>query len=382
MALNILFYLKDSHGGTASYVDELNTLIHKNTNWYTKIITHFPPITETRSKFNKIGFITPKLSRIFFAPFIIYVINFIVFIYTLIKFQPDIIISVDLYANFASILYCFFVKRTKVIISTHINLLSHIESSRSLPVKFILRTLIRVLYPFAKRHVVSSYELRNQLIKSFSVDPKDIISIPHPINISRIQGLAKKKIQKKELASSMTNKTYFKIFTMARFNTQKDLSTLLKSVTVIKKHQPNTILYVLGTGSLKQHYLKLITTLSLSNNVVFLGWQRNPFMYLKYADLFILSTHYECFPYSLLEALALGLPVIASDVDFGPREILDKGKYGFLVPPNNKKALTKVILKCIQDPTLLHNLKIRAIQGASRFRSSHIWPAYYKLIKY
>ncbi len=86
---------------------------------------------------------------------------------------------------------------------------------------------------------------------------------------------------------------------------------------------------------------KLISDLNIGNRVWLPGHQENPYKFMAKADLFVLSSLWEGCPNVLIEAMALGIPVVSTDCPSGPREILNSGEYGMLVPPGDPEELKK-----------------------------------------
>ena len=87
----------------------------------------------------------------------------------------------------------------------------------------------------------------------------------------------------------------------------------------------------------------------MENDILLLGFIKNPFKYLAKSDIFVLSSLYEGLPTVLIEALACGIPIISTDCQTGPKEILDKGKYGFLVETKNTEELIQEMIILAKD---------------------------------
>lgn len=120
------------------------------------------------------------------------------------------------------------------------------------------------------------------------------------------------------------------IISMGREDAVKGYWHLLKSFSLVHEKLPDTKLMIIGDGEF-QSYKELARSLGIDDAVYFTGLQRNPYPYLKKGSLYVLTSYYEGFPNAMVEAMAMGLPVIATDCMTGPREILED-QYGILIP--------------------------------------------------
>ena len=120
-------------------------------------------------------------------------------------------------------------------------------------------------------------------------------------------------------------------------------------------------LVILGVGSEHRNLMLRARALDLESLVHFEGFQSNPYSYMKNAEAFILSSQWEGFGHVLVEAMACECPVISTDCDFGPNEILDRGRYGKLVVVNDMNLMSEVINTVI---TLEEKKRSEVIQKA------------------
>jgi len=119
-------------------------------------------------------------------------------------------------------------------------------------------------------------------------------------------------------------------------------------------------LVILGDGALKENLISLINKLGLGNKVFMPGFQSDTGPWYANADLFVLSSSYEGFGNVIVEALEYGLPVVSTDCPAGPREILDDGRYGTLVEPDNAVLLAKAMVDKIAEKPKRSLLRSRA----------------------
>lgn len=121
-------------------------------------------------------------------------------------------------------------------------------------------------------------------------------------------------------------------------------------------------LMILGSGGLEQELKDLAQSLGVADEVVFAGHVPDPWPYYASADLFVLSSDYEGYPMVLVEAMRSGLPVVSTDCESGPREILDGGKFGRLVPVGDEDALADAMQAELDNPAASKLLVERAEQ--------------------
>ncbi|MEJ7174459.1 glycosyltransferase [Staphylococcus caprae] len=122
----------------------------------------------------------------------------------------------------------------------------------------------------------------------------------------------------------------FKIVSIGRLSPEKGFDLLINAVAKLVPKYPNIKLYIMGEGPLKKSLQSLIKKLKMRNHVFLLGHRKNPFYVMKQSNLFALTSHYEGQSMVLLEALTLGVNVLASDI-VANRYVLKDGKYGTLV---------------------------------------------------
>ena len=120
------------------------------------------------------------------------------------------------------------------------------------------------------------------------------------------------------------------LISMGREDSVKGFWHLLKSFALVHEKLPDTRLMIIGKGEFEP-YKELAEKLGVNEDVSFTGLKKNPYPYLKKGTLYVLTSYYEGFPNAMVEAMSMGLPVIATDCKTGPREILED-RYGILIP--------------------------------------------------
>ena len=149
------------------------------------------------------------------------------------------------------------------------------------------------------------------------------------------------------------------ILSVARLAPQKDLATLLRAFAEVVRSRPARLV-VLGEGDERCRLTLLARELGISPFVQFPGDIRPAFPYMAKAHVFVLSSAWEGLSMALLEAMACGTPVVSTDCPYGPREILEGGKWGPLVTPGDWRSLASAILETLDNPVASNLLIARA----------------------
>lgn len=158
---------------------------------------------------------------------------------------------------------------------------------------------------------------------------------------------------------------------MGRLEPQKDFPTLLRAFARLRATR-DCRLMILGEGKLRTELEHLAGELGIRGEVAFPGFMSNPYAYLARAALFVLSSRWEGSPNSLTEALALGTPLVSTDCPDGPREILENGRHGALVPVGDVEALAAAMAQTLQHPPE----RARLVQAAQRYTLERSASAY------
>lgn len=133
-----------------------------------------------------------------------------------------------------------------------------------------------------------------------------------------------------------------------RLTEQKGIEYLLESVKILTDRFPGVRLLIIGDGERKTELESLAERLNICDQVVFTGYRRDIFALIGAMDIFVLPSLWEGLPISLLEAMAMHLPAVASDVG-GIREVIDDGINGFLVPARDVKTLVARLTTVLED---------------------------------
>jgi glycosyltransferase involved in cell wall biosynthesis len=233
---------------------------------------------------------------------------------TLRKEQPDVVLSFMGEANFLNALLS-----SRPILSVHTHM-SSVGTMRSGIEAFVVRVLIRWLYRRAAVVAVSK-SVKQDLVEGFGVPEKQIVVIPNAVDVSRVQSLAREKVD------CPWNPELPVIVTTGRLSRVKAQWHLIRAFAEVQKTRPCQ-LAIIGSGELEDYLKTLCRELGIQDNVFFLGWQSNPFKFMARSGVFVLPSLTESFGLVLVEAMACGLPVIATDCPGGSREIISAGTAG------------------------------------------------------
>lgn len=189
----------------------------------------------------------------------------------------------------------------------------------------ILLNIQKILFKLTSPYlIVNSKENQKWINDNFQLDTGKSVVIYNPKNIVEIQQLSKEV-----LSDTFFQTDELILITVGRLVPQKGHIHLLRVFYHLRKNIPCRLV-ICGTGILDDTLKKIASELNISESVYFAGFCENPFKYIYNSDVFVLPSLYEGQPNALIEALICGCPIVSTDCNYGPREILDNGKYGVL----------------------------------------------------
>jgi len=373
MKQKVLFFISSLEGGGAERVIvDILRYIDKN-RICPVLVLLYPfensPYKEYLSKNVRIIIIKRK-SNSFFEQ----IKQFIAFVKTVYRERPQLILSMLTHNNIMAILAGMLFK-INVIASEH-NILGEViktkEGKRMLGLSTAI--LVRLLYRYADMIVAVSEEIKKNLIEEFKTSSEKIKVIYNPVDMERITELGNVSVKHPFFIDNVPI-----IIGMGRLARQKGFNVLIKAFSRVVREM-DARLIILGEGAERETLEEFTTELALADKISFPGFQKNPYPFLSNADIFVLSSRYEGLPMAVLEAMACGVPVVATDCKSGPREILQDGKYGLLVPVEDEVALSEGILKLLKDKSLRENFSALSKERAMDFSVGKIVKKYEELI--
>ncbi len=196
----------------------------------------------------------------------------------------------------------------------------------------------RIFYRMADKMIGVSKGVADDIRQMARLPAEKVAAIYNPIITPALQQLAQEEVDHPWFNDHQLPV----IISAGRLTAQKDFPTLIRAFARLQQNLPSRLL-ILGDGGDRSALEALTKELNLAHAIDLHGHVDNPFAWMRNADLFVLSSIWEGFGNVLAEALAVGTPVVATDCPNGPREILQSGRYGKLVPPGDPAALATAI---------------------------------------
>lgn len=242
---------------------------------------------------------------------------------------------------------------TPVVLVTVHNFLIYQEASAimRLPAVWMERWLAR----YTDRLITVSASLRRSLIDIEGIAPGKIVTIPNGIDVLEWKDNVDPVNARHKMGFSTDD---FLIASAGRLVPMKGYIVLLRAAALITKERPEIKIAIAGEGPLKDELLAEAEKLGLKGNVFFLGFLPDTKELLAAADLFVLPSLKEPFGIAILEAMAAGVPVVATNAG-GVPEII-KGETGVVVPPGDVEELAQAILGLVDDEPRRQRLTVNA----------------------
>lgn len=211
-------------------------------------------------------------------------------------------------------------------------------------IPWIKRVTLSLTYRLADKIIAQTEEMRKELI-NIGLNRKKIIEIRNPLDVK----LIKDKIKEDTPFSDEDKRIIF--VACGRFSYQKGFDILVKAFSIVKKElNSECVLYILGDAKYGDNLeLKKIENIleeaNLKGSVVMTGPVDNPYKYMNYANVFVLSSRWEGLPNVLLEAIFLGIPSAATTCIPVIKRLIQTGINGFLAEPENPQSLAEAMIK-------------------------------------
>jgi glycosyltransferase involved in cell wall biosynthesis len=263
----------------------------------------------------------------------------------LLRANPRSMVSAGYFPNvFAILAKIMSGVRTRLVVTEHNSPSINRQSSRLWEARRWFLTLARAFFPYADGIVAVSKGVAADLAQQLGLPAKRVECIYNPVVNAALYESAKE-----EVAHPWFNdQSVPVIMALGRLEPQKNFALLIRAFAELHR-QTDCRLVIFGDGSERDMLQELILSLNLSEVVELHGFVKNPHPFTARASMLVLSSVWEGLSIVLIEALALGTPVVSTDCHFGPSEVLDGGKYGTLVPVGDQVGLTAAMLAVLQS---------------------------------
>lgn len=284
--------------------------------------------------------------------------------------QPRALLSALTHANIAAaIAYRLARARGRCVLSERADLSRTLEIDKKPFDRWLTRMLARRVYPWADAVIAVSTGVGQSVQRIFDLDEQRLHVVYNPINIERVRQAA-------QAEASFPWDDLQPIFVAAgRLTAQKNFPLLLRAFARVRAQTP-CHLAILGEGEERRGLESLIVELGLAQDVWLAGFCDNPYALMARASALVSSSDYEGLSNVLIDALALGISVVATHCPSGQAEILLGGRYGILTPPGDGKALAAAMVRVLAGnfPRFDHQ------EAIERFRPDRIADQYLKVL--
>ena len=231
--------------------------------------------------------------------------------------------------------------------------------------------LAKFLIPRADCIRVVSERIRKSLVRVTPASPSEVGRARYPLRVAVLPIYVDVKKIREAPVNVNLHKKYsqfdFIILMASRLTREKNIGLAIEAMAEVVKKYPKTGLVIAGSGSEREALKLQITNYKLQKNIIIEDWTDDLASYYKTADLFLLTSNYEGYGMAVVEAMAVGLAVIMTDVGLANEVLIDK-KDGIVIPVGNKEKLTEAILNLIEN----QSLRTRLIENSQK--TLDFWP--------
>lgn len=173
------------------------------------------------------------------------------------------------------------------------------------------------------------------------------------------------------------------LVSVGRLHSVKNFETLIKVFEIVQKSIPDATLTIVGGGEEYNALKENVRALGLEDKINITGMvsAEEVKKYMLLSDLYVMTSHTECFPMVLLEASSVGLPLVSFDVPVGPRSIIEDGQNGYLIDYQNTELMADKIIYILKSREKLRECGAKAKQNAYNYTSDEIMPMWQELFK-
>jgi glycosyltransferase involved in cell wall biosynthesis len=259
--------------------------------------------------------------------------------------RPRALVSSLTHANVIALVAAKVARRGTPVIATVHNTMSESTPQQRTLWRGLWPALVRTCYPWAAGVVAVSRGAADDLARTTGLPRDGIEVVYNPVITSSLMSLAQRKSDHPWLAAGQPPV----ILGVGRLTRQKDFPTLVRAFAEVRRRRPARLI-ILGEGEDRAALEALAAELGVAGDVALPGFSDSAATYMAGAALFVLSSAWEGLPTVLIEALAAGAQVVSTDCPSGPREILQDGQLGALVPVGDPAALAAAMAAALDRP--------------------------------
>jgi len=291
--------------------------------------------------------------------------------------KPDVVLSFMPTAN----IYSLLVKRAlggavRVVISERVAFNSNYHGLK----KAVLTRLFKAFYPAADGIVCVAEGVKRDLA-AIGIDERLCVVIPNSVDSDE---LSLKSNEREAHEWAMESDKIPLLVNVGRLHKQKGQDVLLCAAAILKEKGIDFRLMVFGTGELEPSLSQLVNKLGLEDRVKLMGFTPNPYPEVSRASVFAFPSRWEGFPNALLEGMTLGVPAVAADCPYGPRDLVGDDEFGVLVPVDDAQALATALaqtLAALKDPAERSRRQNLSRAGAARFSVNRMLDSFERVLQ-
>ena len=234
----------------------------------------------------------------------------------------------------------------------------------------LVKSVVRHCYRAADCVLANSHEMARGLERNLGIPHAKLRVIHNPIDVDHIQQMAAEPL------STPFERRF--VVTAGRLEHQKAHDLLIEAFAASPACREMELV-ILGKGSLEAQLKAQAAMLGIADRVHFPGFVANPWAYFARAALFVLPSRWEGFPTVVAEALACGVPALVTDCDFGPSEIVEHRRSGWVVPANDLPAFCSAMEMMLTQPEMAAAFAARGLRRVAEFGVGAMVEAYTEL---
>ncbi len=288
--------------------------------------------------------------------------------------KPDLVVSSLYYPNIITVLAVLLARTgCKVVVTEHSN---HVKLLPYKRFASIVRLLMSFTYRRAHRIVAVSKCVRNDLAVDFKIGPEPFRVIYNPLEWDAIEALSAAPLSHPFFDDGRER---FVVVGVGRLTRAKNYDMLIEAVASARHKIPASLLLV-GHGELEEDLKQRVRELKMDAHVDFVGFQENPYQWMKRSDLFVMSSSWEGFGIVIAEAMACGVPVISTACHGGTNEIVTDGENGRVVPVGDSDALAAAIVEIAEDKAHREEMVRKGLERARGFDCTAVVARYEEVL--